>query len=188
MPHSIIKTFFFVVLGMVPIFGFADISQSDATQAYGYVSAEELALEIDRRRMDIERTEERLARLSVREMELLSKKQLSEREAEKIKQKVILRTRLFYRLSKSGGSLRYLLGSSSATQFLKRLALLRHLLQGTLEAQRQSHLHYAKITAEIEEVTVEKTSAVQILAELQSVLAELTLEQSNRSHKNISGN
>jgi len=154
-------------------------------EPFGYVSEEELAAEIDRRRADIERTERRIADLSALELQLRTAFHEAQEEAKKRQQTVVQRTRLFYRLSKSGGSLRYLLGSTSATQFLKRLALLRHLLKSSLESQRQSNLRYTKISTQLSEVTDEKENSRKILSELHGVLAELQGAQARREEETL---
>ncbi len=155
-------------------------SGSSHTEDLAYVSDEELSSELTGRQNDIARTRSRLSSLAADELRALQELTDARTDAKHIQELVTARAVLLYRLSQSGGSLRYLLGSSSASDLLKRLGLLRRLLREGLESQRQSGLRLAEAENRLDGIRREQTEARSMLALLEEALGEILAERASR--------
>lgn len=152
---------------------FAETSFSLDEEEKQYISKEEQEEEIRRRNNDIMRTTSRLESLSLEEMEAQTNLEYAKAEAQQIEDKVIDRVKIFYRLYRNGGSVRYLLGASSITQFLRRLGELRYLLKNGFENQRQAGLRLAQADSRLEDIQKDKQAALEMLSILERTLAEI---------------
>ncbi|MCP4606653.1 MAG: hypothetical protein GY847_40125 [Proteobacteria bacterium] len=148
-----------------------------------YISNEELSQEIESRKTDITRTRSRLKFLLQDEIrghqELIDAKS----DAARVEKLVVARAKLFYRLFRNGASVRYLLGSTSATQLLKRISLLRRLLREGFECQRKADLKLSKAESRLVEIRQEKLQATNILSMLNESIDQLQAEKSQRVSK-----
>lgn len=148
-----------------------------------YVSAEELDAEIAKRKEDIERTRARVLILSER-LEEAKNSAESARDAESaIEKKVTAKMRVFYKLTRYGGSLRLLLGSRTPTELLFRLRLLEHLLTDSLEARRRAGLRVVETAAAVEQLTKEREAAERMLEMLDATLSDLVQERKQRARR-----
>lgn len=145
-----------------------------------YISAEELTNEVKRREEDISRTNARIAALGESERDTAMELDRARTEAAKIEVLVTARAKLFYRLHRNGGTLRYLLGASSPTGVLKRLGELRYLLESGLEARKQAGMRLAGAENALATVQAETIAAKEMLSMLEKTLRELRSEQAGR--------
>ncbi|MDJ0764085.1 MAG: hypothetical protein QNJ97_13975 [Myxococcota bacterium] len=153
-------------------FGVAVVHADDLT----YVSKSELQSEIDRRSLDIERTQARIAELQQQKTEAVQSLNIATANADNANALAVARATLLYRLTRSGSSLRYLLGSPDAVQFLKRINQLKHLLSDSLMAERQAELRLAQAKERVWDLEREKQNAEEMLAMLQQALLDLKNE------------
>ena len=155
-----------------------------ASNEFRYVSNEELADELQRRRSDVTRTEERLASLHA---EVLHAEQAFRDAAaaeEKIAALVQTRARVFYRLSKDGRSLRFLLQSDEVVETLRRFTLLKRLLLEGLVARREAGMRVAAAEKRLASLKEDKNAALQMHAMLAETLAQLESEAARREGDN----
>jgi cell division protein FtsB len=133
-----------------------------------YVSDSELESEAARRDADIARTRDRIALLSRKEHATLERIEKRRAEIAQIEETVSERAKLFYRLSRHGGSLRHLLGSDSdsAITKLRRLFEMRHLLITGLEDRRDAGLNLTDAEAILHRVREDTVAARQMLEQL----------------------
>jgi hypothetical protein len=146
-----------------------------------YVSETDLVNEVKSRKSDIARTKLRIASLTQLEFDAQGELGRADTEVKKIEALVTVRTKMFYRLHRNGGTLRYLMGSSSAVELLKRLGELRHLLQSCLVSRKQAGIRLAKADNTLLSIKKEKQTAVLMLSMLQQTLDELRSEQARRN-------
>lgn len=152
-----------------------------------YVSETDLANEVKSRKSDIARTKLRITSLTQLEFDAHGELGRADTEVKRIEVLVTVRAKMFYRLHRNGGTLRYLMGSSSAVELLKRLGELRHLLQSCLESRKQAGIRLAKADNKLVSIKKEKQTAVLMLSMLEQTLDELRSEQARRNgtHKKI---
>lgn len=152
-----------------------------------YASKSDLANEVRNRKTDIARTKARIASLAQAEIDAISELSRADGEVKKIEALVTVRAKMFYRLHRNGGTLRYLLGSSSAMELLKRLSDLKHLLQSCLESRKQAGIRLAKADNTLDSIKKEKQTATAMLSMLEQTLDELRNELARRdgTHKRI---
>jgi peptidoglycan hydrolase CwlO-like protein len=149
-----------------------------------HVTDDELANEVQSRKSDIARTQARIATLKQSAHEASTEIALARTASNKIEALVIARTRLFYRLHRNGGSLRYLLGAPSATALLKRLGELRQLLGNGLDSRRQAGARLAQAEGKQVSLQQERETAQSMLLMLEQALDELVHEQARRGDSN----
>lgn len=146
-----------------------------------YASEEELNRELESRQGDVARTRERLdeliAKASQAEQELSQAKQ-DGAVAEKL---AVERARTLYKVSRQGGSVRYLAKATSAVDFLARLATLKRLMVDSLEARRQAGLRLAEAQKRLALLREEGAAARDMHRMLEEALAELEREKARRS-------
>jgi hypothetical protein len=148
---------------------------------FSYVSDEELVEELAQRQQDVARTTNRLNQLTQSETAALTeldRARIAEKEIENL---VAKRAAVFYRISRHGGSLRYLLGASSPTGLLKRLSHMRHLLHSSLESRRQAGLSLAEAKNRLATIRQQKISAQTMLTMSVEARDELLSEQLRRN-------
>ncbi len=145
-----------------------------------YVSNDELASELTNRQADIARTKDRLASLQNKTLFAKQEFNRAEKEARQAENLLTTRARMFYKLHKNGGTLRYLLGSSSAMQLLKRLSELKHLLEDGLQSHRHANIRLVEATNRVETIKREISAANTMLSMLKQARNELSDELAKR--------
>ena len=155
------------------------IAATSSANDSNYISRMELSEEIASRDADIARTSARME--SLIEMENLATESLDQArvQADEIEKSVIARVRLLYRLSRNGGSLRYLLGASSATEMLKRIQTLTRMVRQSLESHRQAGIVIVQAEEKLSEIRNEKKAAGGMLVNLMEARQNL-VEESDR--------
>jgi hypothetical protein len=148
-----------------------------SAEADDYISEDDLLEEVINRKADIARTKSRIEVLKNQETNGLQELESLKTEAHRVEQIVIARTRLFYRLHRNGGSLRYLLGASSATALLRRLGELKNLMRSGLETRRQSGMRLAQAESKLQSIRDQRNNAIAMLSMLQQTLDELLKQQ-----------
>jgi len=146
-----------------------------------YVSKEELTDELAARGGDIDRTVERIHALDVEELEIAVSLEEARTQLRLIDQRLSERVELLYRLSRHGSALRYLVSAGSATELLKRLRTLRHLVIDGLEDRRRVGLRVAQLEDRSQAVRDEQRRAVEMLSELESARDDLLEELTSRA-------
>ena len=147
---------------------------------FTHIGDDELALEIEGRVADIERTNARIEGIvdalgAARQEVEAARIELTEIELE-----LAARAELLYRLSHHGKALRYLLAADTATGFLKRLATLRSLVITALEERRRIGLALTEAEARVETLRRDQRQAEGLRAQLESAHRELIDEQQRR--------
>lgn len=170
---------------IITLFALCSITVRISADETEYASDEELLNEILSRQADIERTRERIESLAQNEILTLAEIHAAKRDVEHVQTLTIQRAKLFYRLYRNGGSIRYLLGSSSATQLLKRLRLLRLILMEGFEAGRSAGLRLAEAQSALEETQKKKSEAQKMLKMLEDAFQDLFREQQRRNTANL---
>jgi hypothetical protein len=145
-----------------------------------YVSEEELSAEIEARTGDIDRTADRLAALELEEMELALALDDARTRMREIEQRLNRRVGVLYRLSRRGAALKYLLSAGSATELLKRLRTLKHLVYDGLDDRRRAGLRVAETEERLRSVSDDRRRALEMLEQLETARAELLAEQVRR--------
>jgi septal ring factor EnvC (AmiA/AmiB activator) len=155
------------------------VTTTVSIDAEEYVSIEELEEEITNRREDIARTEYRLS--TIQKAEIAAEEELarSRDHGADIEHQVIIRAKALYRMSRNGGTLRYLFGASSPVDLLKRLSELRRLLTQGLEARRQAGHRMVQAERRVESLAEEKKAAFQMKAMLTEALADLETQKAS---------
>lgn len=148
-----------------------------------YVSDEELVAEIADRDNDIQRTTERIATLSLEELELAIAIDDARTQLREIDRRLAGRVGLLYRLSHSGAAIRFLVAASSATEFLKRLRTLRHIVLDGLTDRRQAGLRVAETTERLVAVREDQLRAKGMLEQLGIARDQLRAALRRRSIK-----
>ncbi|MDD5308203.1 MAG: hypothetical protein PHU25_12850 [Deltaproteobacteria bacterium] len=146
-----------------------------------YVSDAELAGEVQSRSADIERTKTRIDDLQAEQDKSAAELAQIRSELERNEQMLISRTRVLYRLSQRGATVRYLLGAPSATVLLQRLHTLRRLVLSGLKAQRLAGMRLSETEAKIADLETERAAAGKILDGLTEAQNELVAEQLRRA-------
>lgn len=147
---------------------------------FAHIADDELAIEIDSRASDIQRTAARLALIDhqlVEEREAVAEARI---ELAEIERQLDNRVALLYRLSQHGKALRYLLSAASATGFLKRVATLRTLVITSLEERRRVGLALTEAEARMAALREEQSQAEALRARLEAAHQELVDEQLRR--------
>ena len=158
-----------------------------AADDLSHVSDEELAEELIARGGDIDRTTERIRVLDTEELELAVTLDEARTDVRQIEQRLAQRVELLYRLSRHGAALRYLVSAGSATELLKRLRMLRHLVVDGLEDRRRAGLRVAQLEERSRAVSDEQRRAAEMLSHLESAREDLLAEQSRRVGRNPFG-
>ncbi len=159
---------------------FAGASRADDLT---YVSDEELIEEVENRKADILRARARMTSLEGEEVCAREELENASANSKHTETLVAARARLLYRLSRNGGSLRYLLGSTSATQLVKRLDILKRLVRDGLLSQRQAGLRLADAENKLEEIRQSLRDAAALLTILEEAQGELVAEQKRRQFR-----
>jgi hypothetical protein len=157
------------------------LSATAAGDDLSHVSDDELAQEAHSRAADIQRTAERIAALEIEELELAIALEDARDQVRRIEDRLERRVELLYRLTRRGAALRYLVAASSATDFLKRLRTLRHLVLEGLEDRRRAGARVAETEERMVAVRREQGSAAEMLTQLEATQRELLEEQSRRA-------
>jgi len=145
-----------------------------------YVSDEEIAAEILARSDDLDRTRLRVASI---ERELARTRAMIDDarfELVETERHVARNAGLLYRLSRHGAALRYLLSSSCATGFLKRVRLLRFLVISGLEARRAAGARLSDWEETNRDLERGLTLANEMVSRLVETKAELVAERDRR--------
>jgi hypothetical protein len=142
-----------------------------------YISIDEVEEEINNRREDIARTEYRLSTIQKAEIAAEAELARSRDHGADIEHQVIIRAKALYRMSRNGGTLRYLFGASSPVDLLKRFSELRRLLIEGLEARRQAGHRIVQAERRVESLAEEREAAFQMKAMLTEALADLEARQ-----------
>ncbi|MCP4675635.1 MAG: hypothetical protein GY854_09055 [Deltaproteobacteria bacterium] len=148
-----------------------------------YVSDKELTEEIENRNADISRARSRMTSLASEEIRAREELRHANINSEHTETLVAARAKLLYRLCRNGGSLRYLLGSTSATQLVKRLDILRRLVRDGLLSQRQAGFRLADAQNKLEEIRQSLRDTSALLTTLEEAQGELVAEQKRRAGK-----
>ncbi len=146
-----------------------------------WVTDEEITAELASRQNDLVRTTSRIEQLGERRDALRREIDIITADLASIDNRLTARISMLYRLSRNGRSLQYLVASSSAIEFLKRMATLRRLITSELEARREVSLALSRTMDEAVQVETEMTGAVRFCEELQLAIDELTLELAGRT-------
>ncbi len=149
----------------------------------GYISLDELEDEIARRREDIARTDYRISAVTTEENSALTELGNARADGAVVEQQAIVRARVLYRISRNGGSLRYLLGADSPVNLLKRLSDLKRLLVHGLEARRQAGHRIVAAERRVSNLRDEKDAAFQMKGMLADALSDLEEEKARLSGK-----
>lgn len=148
-----------------------------------YISTTELAVEVARRDEDISRTSARIESLIENESFATKSLEQAKLQADEIEKAVITRVGLLYRLSRNGGSVRYILGSPSAVDTLKRIQILTRLVRQSLEAHRQAGIVVVQAEDKLNEIQNEKKTAGEMLADLMEARQDLVKERDRRQQE-----
>lgn len=167
-----------VVVSLVTLF-----SATTAGDDLSYVSDDELAQEALAREADIERTAERVTALEIEELELAIALEDARDQARRVEDRLERRVGLLYRLTRRGVALRYLVAASSATDLLKRLKMLRHLVLDGLEDRRRAGVRVVETEGRMAAVRREQSRADEMLTQLEKTHRELLAEQSRRARR-----
>ena len=165
---------------------FTLLSASATANEFSHVSDEELAEELIARGGDIDRTRERIRALDVEELEIAVSLDEAQSRVRLIDQRLTERVGLLYRLSRHGTALRYLVSVGSATELLKRLRALRHLVIDGLEDRRLAGLRVAQLEERLRSVGDEQQRATEMLSTLESTRDDLLAEQHRRAGRSSS--
>ena len=147
---------------------------------FEYIDNDELAIEIEARDTDIQRTTARIDELG---QELLATRGTIDEarvELAEIERQLATRAKLLYRLSRHGKALRYLLTAESATGFLKRMTTLRSLVIAGLEEQRRVGFALTEAEARASTLQEELRQAEALRVRLDDARRELADEQQRR--------
>jgi cell division protein FtsB len=145
-----------------------------ATESSAQVNSTiELEEELGRRQADLDRARERLDDLAaeISELESLvlsSKEKLGRAEDLAAQQAAVL-----YRLTNRGALVRYLLGSDSPVELLRRLGFLRALSLNALEVRRQAGLHLAQLEERLASTLEAQLQTQQLIGRLQDTIQEI---------------
>ncbi len=166
------------ICAAVLLLWFVDAAVADE---YAYVSDQELAEELAVHQRDIGRTTQRITALNaeIRRIEETQRAQQMEIAAQQ--QGLSERVRLLYRLSKSGSLARYIFGSHSAMELLRRLHTLRHVVLRDLSHLQDLHEQLARRDQRLGRLISEKRAAEQMLLAFKSAYSALTAEQAGRN-------
>jgi hypothetical protein len=146
-----------------------------------HVSDEELVEELIARDGDIERTSQRIDSLDLEELELAISLDDARSQVQDIERRLETRVALLYRLSRHGAALRYLVSSGSATELLRRVRTLRHLVIDGLEDRRSAGLRVTDLEERMQQLRADRLRAAEMLEQLESARGELRQEQSRRA-------
>lgn len=159
------------------------------TQAWSedlsYVGDDELVMELQSRRADLDRTSNRVIelqeQLAAQKNEILT----LNKKIENVEQKLVQRTSMLYRLSKNGKSVQYLFSSDSATSFIKRMQTLRKLVTSQMDEKRDLSLQLAGVKDEVARTREELKGAKLLGEQLHAVVETLQQEQRKRQSNNF---
>ncbi len=154
---------------------------SAASDDLRYTSEEELNEELESRQGDVTRTQERLDQLRDQASEADLALREAQRDGEVAEKLAVERARTLYKLSRQGGSVRYLAKATSAVDFLARLATLKRLMVDSLQARRQAGLRIAEAQKRLASLREEEDAARNMHRMLEEALAELEREKARRS-------
>ena len=141
------------------------------------MDSEELALEIEARKTDIERTIERIEIMERSLEEANFTVTTTTVEIEEIERQLLNRARLLYRLSRNGGAIRYLFEAKNAIGFLKRMMMLQNLVVDDLEKRRDVGRKLQDARSDVDNLKTEILGAQQMLAQLEQAHIDLLAEQ-----------
>ena len=156
------------------------IASSSSASEFAHIADDELALEIEARAGDVQRTTARIELLGEQLNEALGAVDEARIELAEIERQLEARVALLYRLSQHGKALRYLFTAESATGFLKRMATLRSLVISGLDQRRRVGLALAESEARVVDLREERRQAIALLEQLETTRQELMDEQQRR--------
>ncbi|MCU0664115.1 MAG: hypothetical protein MUC50_17530 [Myxococcota bacterium] len=148
----------------------------EANAQTAYASTGELKHELGRRQEDLARAEERLASLATELNQRQQNVAAARANLEKVQESAGKRAAVLYRLTRRGVLIRYLLGSSSPVELLRRLGFLRALSITSLEARRQAGLVTAQAEDRLTSATKAHAAAAQLITELKDTIFEIETE------------
>jgi hypothetical protein len=151
-----------------------------AAEDEGYISGEELEAEITNRREDIARTDYRIETIVTAETAAMAELNAARGDGVTVEKQAVARARVLYRLTRGGGSLRFLLGASSPVDLLKRLSDLKRLLVEGLEARRQAGHRIAVAERRVASLREDKDAAFKMKDMLVDALTDLEAEKERR--------
>ncbi|MBN2525559.1 MAG: hypothetical protein JXR76_04135 [Deltaproteobacteria bacterium] len=159
------------------------ISAQVLGEEYSWVESDELKMELNARRDDLERTQNRVEelqqQLSAQQHEILNLKQ----EMKTVDARLVQRTSMLYRLSKNGKSVQYLFLSDSMISFVKRMQTLRLLVTSQMDEKRDISLQLARLEDEKKRTQSDLQGATQLSSQLGEVVEKLQTELSGRRRK-----
>jgi peptidoglycan hydrolase CwlO-like protein len=157
---------------------------------YSWVESDELKMELNARRKDMKRTEERLTELRHQLKAEQEEIVILNQHLDEIENRLVQRTSMLYRLSKNGKSVQYLFGSDSIIAFVKRMQTLRLLVTSQMDAKREVSLQLTRVEDEMERTRAQmesaKTLVGQLTATVDALQKELTGRRSGRRHRGAS--
>lgn len=151
------------------------------TDDFTYISQEELRTEMDRRKNDVERTRSRMAALEGERNQAFTELEDAKKRAAEADEMVAVRAKAFYKLSRKGKNIKYILGAESPVQMLKRYNQLKRLMQDGIADRNQASLRLTEAKSNIDRINQEKYRAGEVLSLLEQALDELRTEYKNRT-------
>ena len=134
-----------------------------AQEDLSYITDTELKSEIAEREQDMARTKARLAELNTQETSAARELDAARTGIHEAEAQASLRVRVYYRLSRNAGSLRFLLEATSPTEAIRRITTLRRLLVDALKDRRAAGLRMAAAEKAAQRIQEEETSARRML-------------------------
>ena len=134
-----------------------------ADEDLSYITDAELTAEIAARETDISRTEARLADLNEKETAAIRELDAARNGLREAETQASIRVRVYYRISRNAGSLRFLLDAVSPTEAGRRITMLRRLLVDALEARRAAGLRMVEAEKALSRLREEESSARRML-------------------------
>jgi peptidoglycan hydrolase CwlO-like protein len=157
---------------------------------YSWVESDELKMELNARRNDMKRTEERLTELRHQLKAEQEEIVILSQHMDEIENRLVQRTSMLYRLSKNGKSVQYLFGSDSIIAFVKRMQTLRLLVTSQMDAKREVSLQLTRVEDEMERTRAQMENAKTLLGQLtvtvEALKKELAGRRSGRRHPAVS--
>ncbi|MBN2715950.1 MAG: hypothetical protein JXX14_08840 [Deltaproteobacteria bacterium] len=147
---------------------------------YSWVETDELKLELNARRNDLQRTEGRIAELSGQLLAQQNEKQNIEAELAQVEARLIQRTSMLYRLSKNGKSVQYLFSSDSMISFIKRMQTLKLLVTSQMDEKREVTMRLTRVDDEIQRTMGQLQGARNLAAQLTEMTQNLQSELAAR--------
>lgn len=149
-------------------------------QTPSHLSPEDLAIEVESRNSDIDRTTKRISDMEQRLTAVRFHHKQTQANLTKLEEALTKQATVFYKLSKNGGAIRFLFEAKSATDFLKRMLLLKKIIVDALEERRQTGVVLQRMQSEIQTLQRDILSAKKMLQHLIQTRNELLNEQNHQ--------